>query len=236
MKFIALVCTALVVSGCVVVPNDSASARRDRMLETRQTTQPVAPAPVGAPIQTQPAAAPVQRQPITPVQTRTVQTQPVQPVQTQTVQPGPVEASPNNPAPQIVSTPAGNGRISDEQDFEAVSERQSIESDAQRIETNRSRYTVIQPTELPSRTGNTPNIVDYALKTNNPVGVKLYRRILGNEGRAARKCAGFATSDIAQQEFLARGGPIRDPMGVDPDGDGFACRWDPTPFRQAVRG
>jgi len=22
-------------------------------------------------------------------------------------------------------------------------------------------------------------------------------------------------------------------MGLDPDGDGFACSWDPTPFRLA---
>ncbi|NDH39999.1 MAG: hypothetical protein EBY45_06195 [Gammaproteobacteria bacterium] len=27
--------------------------------------------------------------------------------------------------------------------------------------------------------------------------------------------------------------PERDPMGLDPDGDGFACGWDPEPFRLA---
>ena len=37
--------------------------------------------------------------------------------------------------------------------------------------------------------------------------------------------------DQAQQDFLAKGGPERDRMGVDPDGDGFACAWDPRPFR-----
>ena len=30
---------------------------------------------------------------------------------------------------------------------------------------------------------------------------------------------------------LERGGPQRDRLGVDPDGDGFACSWNPTPFR-----
>jgi len=132
-----------------------------------------------------------------------------------------------------VSSPSG---ISDEQDFEAVSGRQTIESDAERIQANRQQYTVIQPTELPSRQGQAPNIVGYALKTNNPVGAKLYRRVLPNKGRAVRACAKYATSDLAQQDFLARGGPIRDPRGMDPDGDGFACNWDPTPFRNAVRG
>jgi hypothetical protein len=31
------------------------------------------------------------------------------------------------------------------------------------------------------------------------------------------------------------GGPRRDPLGLDPDGDGFACAWDPTPFRTALQ-
>ncbi len=30
------------------------------------------------------------------------------------------------------------------------------------------------------------------------------------------------------------GGPERDQFGIDPDGDGYACRWDPSPFRKAV--
>ncbi len=231
MKYIALFCTGLVLSGCVVVPNDAASARRDKALETNtRVAPPVAPAPVGAPV-----ATPVQPT-VTRVQPTVTTVQPtVTPVQpTVTVQ-GPVQASPSNPAPVIVTSPAGNAEISDEQDFEAVSGRQTIESDAERLEANRARYTVIQPTELPTR-GQTPNIVAYALKTNNPVGVRLYRRVLGNKGRAARACSKYATADLAQQAFLARGGPIRDTKGLDPDGDGFACSWDPTPFRRSVQG
>ena len=38
---------------------------------------------------------------------------------------------------------------------------------------------------------------------------------------------------IAQAEFLRRGGPDRDPKALDPDGDGFACSWDPRPFQAA---
>jgi hypothetical protein len=48
-------------------------------------------------------------------------------------------------------------------------------------------------------------------------------------------CAKYASSDQAQQDFLAKGGPDRDRMGVDPDGDGFACSWDPRPFRTALQ-
>jgi hypothetical protein len=39
---------------------------------------------------------------------------------------------------------------------------------------------------------------------------------------------------MAQIAFLERGGPKRDTLGLDPDGDGFACYWDPAPFRKAV--
>ena len=132
------------------------------------------------------------------------------------------------PAPR----PAG---ISDEQDFDAVSGRETIESDAARIAANRASYVQIEPTDLPTRPGETgPSIVAYALATNNPVGAQLYDRSrLSGEGRFNRNCAKYTSSDLAQQDFLRRGGPKRDPKGLDPDGDGFACYWDPTPLRQA---
>ena len=65
-------------------------------------------------------------------------------------------------------------RLSDENDFEAVSERQSIESDAERIENNRAMYVLIEPTSLPRRPGsNIPSIVEFAIKTTNPIGTCL---------------------------------------------------------------
>ncbi len=131
-----------------------------------------------------------------------------------------------------------NPGISDEQNFEAVSARESIQSDAERIAANREAYVVIQPTSLPTRPdGGGPNIVAYALATNHPVGVQLYPRTgLNAENRFLRACGSYASSDLAQEDFLARGGPERDRLGVDPDGDGYACYWDPTPFRAARIG
>ncbi|WP_300519775.1 hypothetical protein [Aliiroseovarius sp.] len=125
--------------------------------------------------------------------------------------------------------------ISDEQDFGAVSGRETIESDAARIAANRAAYVQIEPTDLPPRPGETgPSIVAFALATNNPVGAPLYTRSrLSGEARFARNCSEYTSSDLAQQDFLRRGGPKRDPKGLDPDGDGFACYWDPTPLRQA---
>lgn len=121
--------------------------------------------------------------------------------------------------------------ISDEQDFQAVSQRETIESDRARIERNRTQYQVIQPGAVPTRPGALgPNIVDYALATKHPVGTQLYRRSSFG-GNAAARCGGYSSPDLAQEAFLARGGPERDRLGLDPDGDGYACGWDPSPFR-----
>lgn len=126
----------------------------------------------------------------------------------------------------------GSARISDENDFDAVASRETIESDRARIDRNRAQYQVIQPGALPVRPGAIgPNIVDYALATNHPRGTQLYRRSGFGGGNAAAKCAGYASPDLAQQAFLERGGPERDRLGLDPDGDGYACAWDPSPYR-----
>lgn len=139
----------------------------------------------------------------------------------------------------IAPTTTDNPRISDEQDFDAVSARQTIESDRDRLQRQRDTLEVAQPQSVPQRpSGETaPNIVAYALATTNPVGQPAYdRRSRYNEDRYRRACAEFASPDQAQAAFLASGGPERDRRGLDPDGDGFACFWDPSPFRTARGG
>jgi hypothetical protein len=133
---------------------------------------------------------------------------------------------------------ANNPGISDEQNFDAVSARETIESDAERLARLRAEYQVIEPEALPERAGGTgPNIVAFALSTSNAVGQPMYRRSGFNaDSRFQRACARFATPDEAQRAFLSRGGPEEDRLGVDPDGDGFACFWDPSPFRAARGG
>ena len=129
----------------------------------------------------------------------------------------------------------GSSTISDEQDFNAVKSRETIESDKARIEANRAQYVVVQPGALPVRPGDTgPNIVEFALKTNNPVGVALYDRPRFYLVNIKTACNRYTSPDMAQQAFLAAGGPQRDSKGLDPDGDGFACYWDPRPFRTAL--
>lgn len=126
--------------------------------------------------------------------------------------------------------------LSDENDFEAVSNRQTIESDAERLAVNRMQYVLIEPTELPVRPGtDIPNVVEYALLTSNPVGVPVYQRSgLVSEYSHLYRCGQYTSSTAAQEMFLKRGGPKRDWLGLDPDGDGFACTWDPSPFRLAL--
>ena len=156
---------------------------------------------------------------------------PVTPVAVQPVEPAVPAAPPATP--RVAAAPG----ISDEQDFDAVSERETIESDAARLERLRLERTVVQPEALPDRervsTG--PNLVAYALKTTNAVGQPVWRRTtVFAQKKYDRNCGAYATPDRAQEAFLAMGGPSRDKKGLDPDGDGFACDWSPAPFRAAV--
>ena len=135
-----------------------------------------------------------------------------------------------NPAPLAIQSSG----ISDEQEFGAVSTRETIESDAERLRQAAAAYQVIQPTEL-QQVDAGPNIVEYALNAPNSRGQAYYSRfIFSGQGRFERNCATYRSADEAQRDFLARGGPERDSRGIDPDGDGFACGWDPAPFRAAV--
>ncbi|WP_158966932.1 hypothetical protein [Chachezhania sediminis] len=144
--------------------------------------------------------------------------------------------SPSPPAEPATDDEADATSISDENDFRAVSARESIASDKERLARNRQQYEVIQPTAVPQRTGDTgPNIVTYALASSNPVGNKAYSRFaIVIPGRAEKSCARYPSADRAQMAFLEAGGPQRDRLGLDPDGDGYACSWTPARFRQVV--
>lgn len=131
---------------------------------------------------------------------------------------------------------AGSAKISDEQDFDAVAARESIESDAQRRARQQAQYEIVAPTALPERHGASgPGIVQYALSTTHAPGVQMYKRGGLFQKDPLVTCAKYASPDLAQEAFLASGGPQKDREGLDPDGDGFACGWDPRPFRNALK-
>ena len=140
------------------------------------------------------------------------------------------------PSVTIRSADPNAAQLSDEQDFEAVISRETAESDAQRLEALAAAREEVLPSAVPDRPADTgPNIVAYALNAPNVKGQEWYSRfVFSSQSRYLRNCAAYANADAAQRDFLARGGPERDRLGLDPDGDGFACGWDPAPFRAAA--
>lgn len=97
-------------------------------------------------------------------------------------------------------------------------------------------YVQVSASALPARPeGGTVNVVAYALGTTNAVGQPVYRRGGGfSKAKFERACADYRSGDAAQTAFMIAGGPERDRLGLDPDGDGFACGWNPAPFRAAA--
>ncbi|QBY01107.1 hypothetical protein E2K80_10505 [Rhodophyticola sp. CCM32] len=148
------------------------------------------------------------------------------------------ETGPTETATAQIDT--NNPDISDEQNFEAVAARESIESDAERREQMQEQLVIVQPTALPDRPGSTgPNIIEYALSTSHPVGEARHSRSPFRQGRHEANCLAYRSDDLAQEAFLSLGGPERDRQALDPDGDGYACGWNPTVYRnaaQAARG
>jgi len=75
-----------------------------------------------------------------------------------------------------------------------------------------------------------PRVAAFALRTTHQPGQRQWRRNpLRRSG--TELCSQFPSRDLAQDRFLAEGGPERDPLGLDPDGDGFVCGFDPAPVR-----
>jgi len=75
------------------------------------------------------------------------------------------------------------------------------------------------------------NIAIYARTTKNVFGKKSYLR-LNKKEKGVNPCVRFNVADDAQRYFLQKGGPEKDLFGLDLDGDGFACDWNPEPFRK----
>lgn len=144
---------------------------------------------------------------------------------------GPGLARTSAPLPSALDS----GGISQENDFDAVGAERSIEEDADRIARNRAQYEMARPEAIGDRPADLgPNIVEYALATTHPVGMEIYGRLnFAAVARHERNCAGYPSPDQAQLDFLRKGGPERDRMALDPDGDGYACGWDPAPYRRA---
>jgi hypothetical protein len=147
--------------------------------------------------------------------------------------PGTAEPS-TVPGAPVVTVDTNNPGISNTQDFGAVSQTDSIAANAARIQAQREQYRQVAPTPLPSRP-TTANAAQFALATSHAVGTKMYSRGPLGGISASANCRRYRSDDDAQTAFLEAGGPERDRLNLDPDGDGFACAWSPDFYRRLVK-
>ena len=76
------------------------------------------------------------------------------------------------------------------------------------------------------------NVAKFARDTKNKKGEKIFTRLSFSIYDNWNECSKFKTKDEAQRKFLKDGGPYKDKFNLDPDGDGFACDWDPEIYRK----
>ncbi|MCY4100432.1 MAG: hypothetical protein OXF46_05870 [Rhodobacteraceae bacterium] len=126
--------------------------------------------------------------------------------------------------------------VSDEQDFASVVQRETIESDSQRIKENEENLVIYDPIDHPDKTGQS-DVVSFALNTKHTPGTVLFRRntLFFNRDQYLERCNTYIDSEAAQQAFLDAGGPEEDELKLDPDGDGFACSWNPAKYRLVLQ-
>ncbi len=141
--------------------------------------------------------------------------------------------------PPAGSSPTGIGIDPNAQEINlalTTLEQQKVEREeaARRREAARQQLVVINPEEAPQvNTNANANVVRFARTTTHAVGDKIYKRdVFRSRSQSASVCRRFDAAEDAQRQFLANGGPQEDRYNLDPDGDGFACEFDPTLYRR----
>lgn len=146
--------------------------------------------------------------------------------------PGGAMTAPGAIAPEQGAAPGQATQIGDDRlnlaEFSMEQQKIDAAIAEQELQAARQQLVVVNPSGVPSEAAG-PNIVLFAQQSANAVGERVYPR---NRGiRLTSACSRYRSDDDAQRAFLAAGGPTSDGMGLDPDGDGFACDWNPAPFR-----
>lgn len=112
-----------------------------------------------------------------------------------------------------------------------VQKRQREAAEARR-QAAESQLVIVAPEPVPQQDINA-NVVAFARQTTHPVGTKVYNRpVFRDRFQSASVCRRFESSEEAQRQFLSTGGPNNDRYNLDPDGDGFACSFDPDKYRR----
>lgn len=148
------------------------------------------------------------------------------------------ETPPGAETPPVAS-PTGIGIDPNAQEINlalTTQEQQKVEREeaARRREAARQQLVVINPETAPQvNTSANANVVRFARSTTHSVGDRVYsRNVLRSRSQSNSVCRRFSAAEDAQRQFLANGGPQEDRYNLDPDGDGFACDFDPSVYRQ----
>jgi hypothetical protein len=146
-----------------------------------------------------------------------------------------IEASLAEPGPAVAPSADGTGAALNDDRINLMQwtlEQQKIDAAiAERdLAEARSQLVVVQPGPLPNRVDGV-NVAPYAKQSTNALGQSVYPRSVGARVAGVGNCGRFRDPDSAQRAFLSGGGPERDRYGIDPDGDGFACSFDPAIYR-----
>jgi len=72
----------------------------------------------------------------------------------------------------------------------------------------------------------TLDLRDYSATQMHSAGENIYNRLTFRYSEGTN-CNEYSVPEIAQMAFLSAGGPRRDTLLLDSDGDGFACAWVP---------
>lgn len=147
-------------------------------------------------------------------------------------------ADPASSVVAIAAPSSGDGLASDSGVLNLAEQSQAEqlrlrEADAAALAAAAAQRVIIQPGEMPTVMAGV-NIITFARETTNAVGERVYRRPSIRRTSSSSQCRKFSSADNAQRNFLANGGPQDDPLNLDPDGDGFACRWSPEAYRALV--
>ena len=112
-------------------------------------------------------------------------------------------------------------------------EQQKIEREqaAKRREELKAGRVILEHDKKEEVAASTVNLAVFARSASNKIGERVYNR---NFAQAQNKgaCSKFPNANKAQIFFLKNGGPRYDYYNIDEDGDGFACKWDPTIYRK----
>ena len=116
---------------------------------------------------------------------------------------------------------------------QSTMEQQNIEkAQAEKFHLEAQQKRIIidpQPTSEPNEKSEI-NVALYGRLTSNKVGEQIYTRIK-TKRKKTDPCRRFVAADDAQRFFLEHSGPQKDLWNLDPDGDGFACHWNPELYR-----